>query len=61
MNTATLGASSELGAETSHEAKQLLGPAAYLVKGEAYAQHIFVVLTIYKFLNRCWFQIFLLL
>lgn len=47
MNTATLGASSELGAETSHEAKQLLGPAAYLVTGEGpksvpvhmYAQH----------------------
>ncbi|KAG2428763.1 hypothetical protein HXX76_011464 [Chlamydomonas incerta] len=35
MNTATLGASSELGSETSHEAKQLLGPAAYLVKGVA--------------------------
>ncbi|GIM02629.1 hypothetical protein Vretimale_7415 [Volvox reticuliferus] len=35
MNTATLGASSELGSETSHEAKKLLGPAAYLVKGIA--------------------------
>ncbi|GLI63384.1 hypothetical protein VaNZ11_006338, partial [Volvox africanus] len=35
MNTATLGASSELGSETSHEAKKLLGPAAYLVKGMA--------------------------
>ncbi|KXZ46219.1 hypothetical protein GPECTOR_46g288 [Gonium pectorale] len=35
MNTATLGASAELGSETSHEAKKLLGPAAYLVKGMA--------------------------
>ncbi|GLC61166.1 hypothetical protein PLESTB_001725400 [Pleodorina starrii] len=35
MNTATLGASSELGSETSHDAKKLLGPAAYLVKGVA--------------------------
>ncbi|EFJ41899.1 hypothetical protein VOLCADRAFT_98148 [Volvox carteri f. nagariensis] len=35
MNTATLGASSELGSETSHEAKKLLGPAAYLVKAPA--------------------------
>lgn len=35
MNTSTLGASSELGSETSHEAKQWLGPVAYGVHGFA--------------------------
>lgn len=35
MNTSTLGASSELGSETSNEAKQMLGPVAYGMKGFA--------------------------
>ena len=40
MNTATLGASAELGSETSHEAKQMLGPAAYLVTGACVCVHV---------------------
>jgi hypothetical protein len=34
MNTAALGAGADLGADTSHKAKALLGPAAFLVTGE---------------------------
>lgn len=33
MNTATLGAISEISGETSHEAKSMMGPLAYLVTG----------------------------